>query len=399
MGNKPRWETKYEKFLSEEPITEKIESMKVKIEYLKSGKVTGNFKTKEEYEKAVSTKEKEISVLETKLTEYERFMKNKDKIANVLEYRKSLETKLDKLPKDTSGQLLNKKQEIDAIGKRIDHYLMRIEETKEDLKNVKRSKNSDQESDKAISISLLNNTLLTYNDVLSKLQDKQYNLYKEIRELEEGGKNLNQDSINERILLERRIAKCNLLAANLLKGKNIEDIQLKKVEGKFTSKEENLKKQIQVKEEEQDAGKNNINIKQNLPSNVTKIEEKHSIISRIKNNIKKFFENIKNKLEKSVVKDEPEQKNSIEQEISNNVEQMLEEEKTSALLNEREDELLKAIAEKGAHAVFTEKLLVNKKIAIDREAKKYGGTYDKQNTSKSNKKITQGQVSHEPEGK
>ena len=63
-GNKPRWEIKYEKYLSEEPVKDKIakltRSQKTKItklskeiETLKSEKVVGDFKTREEYEKAL----------------------------------------------------------------------------------------------------------------------------------------------------------------------------------------------------------------------------------------------------------------------------------------------------------------------------------------------------------
>lgn len=49
-GNKPRWEVKYEKFKAEEPVTDKIETMKKEIEDIKQGRLTNSkAKTKEEY--------------------------------------------------------------------------------------------------------------------------------------------------------------------------------------------------------------------------------------------------------------------------------------------------------------------------------------------------------------
>ena len=56
------------------------------------------------------------------------------------------------------------------------------------------------------------------------------------------------------------------------------------------------------------------------------------------------------------------------------------------------NELLKEIAEKGAKAVFREQLLANRKAAENRDAQKYGGIYNRQNTN------TTPQHSHDEEG-
>ena len=126
---KPRWEVKYDKYLSEEPISEKIaniekttknniskikrstttavKKLQTEIENLKNEKVTGNFKTREEYEQAVASHEALISSKENEITElknksqaeiediknnsdtnkelqgYKNYEKNKDKIKNI----------------------------------------------------------------------------------------------------------------------------------------------------------------------------------------------------------------------------------------------------------------------------------------------------------------------------
>ena len=41
--SKPRWEVKFEKYMSEEPVSEKIEKLEKEL----SGVTEGNFKTKE----------------------------------------------------------------------------------------------------------------------------------------------------------------------------------------------------------------------------------------------------------------------------------------------------------------------------------------------------------------
>ena len=61
MGAKPKWEIKYERILSENPTAEKIKELKEEIKKMQSGKVTGTFKSKEEYEKALATRDKRIA--------------------------------------------------------------------------------------------------------------------------------------------------------------------------------------------------------------------------------------------------------------------------------------------------------------------------------------------------
>lgn len=380
MGAKPKWENKYERILSENPTSEKIKELKEEIKNMQSGKVTGTFKSKEEYEKALATRDKRIVELEKKLQEYKCFIKNKDKIANILAYRDSLEEKLSKLPKDTSSKVATKKQEIGNTGKKIDSYFKKIEQTKKDLKDLlDRKKSGKVENSEALE-NFYRSTISTFEDAVSKLQDKQSTLYTELTELEGQGAEFKEESGNKRTFLERKIAKCNLLAANLLKGKNIEDIEIKVEEGRFTSKDGKLKQKIQAEKNGKQSNKKEGQTEKagtkagtDLPAKPTKFEQKHPVMAKFKNNVKKLFENIKNKFTKS--KTQPEKQEAI-----------LEKEE------EKENELLKEIAEKGAKAVFREQLLANRKAAENRDAQKYGGIYNRQNTN------TTPQHSHDEEG-
>ena len=110
--SKPRWEKKYEEYTSQ---SAKYAKMKRDLKILKEGKVTGDFKTKEEYQEAVDKRAKKIEEYEKEVKGYENFKKNKEKIQNILEYRNELIEKLEKLPKarnaEETASLNNKKKE------------------------------------------------------------------------------------------------------------------------------------------------------------------------------------------------------------------------------------------------------------------------------------------------
>lgn len=408
MGSKPRWEVKYEKLLMEEPITDKIQNTEEEIKRLKGEKVTGNFKSKEEYEEAVNKKSGTVAETEAKLKRYKDFEKNKGKIANILEYRKSLEAKLDKLPKDTSQEVETKKQEINNMAKIIDTYLKKIEQTKAEIKvaEKKLAEIPEEDSTKKInqraSVKLLTSILQTYEQVVGENQDKQSDLYREITTLEEEGKGFDKSAENKKMLYERRITKCNIMASNLLEGKDIGDIDLKveQPQGKFTPANNKIKKQIQSAREENEkeenikAGNEKENDEEVLPVEVSEFDEKHPRLAKIKN----FFKNIKDKISGIFTRGEQDDNIDLEEieeeaknEVGKNVEQSLKE--------ESEDELLKKIAEMGVEKTFKEQIKFNREKSANELASRFGGQYERQDgaTAKKSKEQPVQEEVEEPE--
>ena len=356
--SKPRWEVKFEKYMSEEPVSEKIEKLEKEL----SGVTEGNFKTKEEFDKADGERRKNKAETEKALKGYKNYEKNKNKILNILEYRKKLEAKLANLPpkpRDVSKELTEKKQELFLAERECNIRMQTIDDLRKELNRAKDDKDKLK----------IQNQMDNERELLGKAQDKQYKLMPEIQTLQNEPKH--DEFADKRSVYERKIAKCNVLAANLLKGKELEDIELKVDTGRYTSKDGKLKEKIRDSRAPQI--KDNLEKSNNTEKGKTDLvktsefEEKHPRLTKIG----KFFKNIKDKVV-SVFKG----KNIETPEAKKEVEKIIDD----------EDRALYEIAEKG-HTEYIKSLReAAKQKAANEYAEKYGGQYEKQDGATAKKK-------------
>lgn len=441
MENKPRWEKKYEELVAKEPVVEKIVKLKEEIANIKTGEI-GDFTTKEDYDKAFGEARKNLHNKEKELENYENYEKNKDKIANILAYRKELEKELEKLP------AIDRKMKMEKNNKLLEVQEARVDEL----------------------IAKMNRPGIDPNEY-NELQEDLGITQAVIRNLNEQNKILEDDSNDKkREMCERRITKCNFIAANLLKGKNLEDIQIKIEPSSktFTEAKTEEAKQVETPEEstkpveepikneepqepvkdekpeeineavneaiEEEAEKNDKDAE--YPVNVNEFAERHPRLARIAGFFKNGFSSIKNRIAKLFARkgevqvetenSTPENTSNVEPEVENKTEQKVEEkieEKTeqepklsdqemeevreiikasretreakepqesrearkTEIKKLREDQLLSYIAEYGkedGEKAFRDSLRVEledkKKAAANSYAEKYGGRYEKQ---------------------
>lgn len=316
MANKPRWEAKYEKMLNQEPVSEKIAKLKEEIENTKRNEV-GTFKTKEEYQEALREAKFKLPKQEAQLQDYENYEKNKTKIANILAYRKELEKQLENNP----------------VVKEIEKNSKILEEQKKRANELmaKMQKSGIDENE--------HNELQEDLDITQAV----------IRNLNERDKILQADPANkEKEMCERRIAKCNLIAANLLKGKNLEDIQIKiEPSNKVFKQQKTTKKQEQETEKQEKAPKEGElsdpeiiddeqeNAKTNYPAKLEDFATRHPRLARIAGFFKNGFSSIKNRIAKLFARkgeaqvetenSTPENTSNVEPEVENKTEQKVEE--------------------------------------------------------------------------
>lgn len=369
MEKKPRWEIKYEKYKAEEPkykdMEKNIAETEALITTLETGKVKvkGDFKTKEAYQEAleakkseiqkeIKTKKEEVDLMRKELEKYENYKKNKDKIKNILEYRNALQARLEKLPKDLSKEIENKQKDTLAIAEGIKQYSNEIEELR------KQAKNDMPEDQKRILLF----TLKTKIEARESLRNKKYELNYQIRNLEGQQKSYNSDVEDKKIIYERRISKCNIIAANLLKGKNIGEFELKvePASKKFTSPDGKIAQQINATKNalqnktqatSQPTQYSNLNQQKMSPNGLTKVgeldefKEKHPTMAKIRDFFKRIKRNISMLKLKRVNKTQQEE-NRIEDEENN---------------------LLYEVTEKGAEKTFKERLsIINKAKGYNR---------------------------------
>lgn len=357
MANKPRWEAKYEKMLNQEPVSEKIAKLKEEIENTKRNEV-GTFKTKEEYQDALREAKLKLPEQEAQLQDYENYEKNKTKIANILAYRKELEKELENNP----------------VAKEIEKNSKILEEQKKRANELmaKMQKSGIDENE--------HNELQEDLDITQAV----------IRNLDERNESLKTSSDNkEKEICERKIAKCNLIAANLLKGKNLEDIQIKI--------EPSSKTFTEAKNNE----KANTNEKAGYLVNVSKFAEKHPRLAKIGEFFKNGFSSIKNRVSKVFAgKGKEKTEQSISDKEMEEVREIIRsarEAKKAEIKQLREDQLLSYIAEYGkedGEKAFRDSLRVEledkKKAAANSYAEKYGGRYENQDGATHKKDDEQG---------
>lgn len=339
MANKPRWEAKYEKMLNQEPVSEKIAKLKEEIENTKRNEV-GTFKTEEEYQDALREAKFKLPEQEAQLQDYENYEKNKTKIANILAYRKDLEKQLENNP--AAIEMKKNSKILEEQKKRANELMTKMQKS-----GIDKSE---------------------YNDLQEDLEITQT----VIRNLDERNESLKTSSDNkEKEICERKIAKCNLIAANLLKGKNLEDIQIKIEPSSKTFTE----------------AKNNE--KAGYLVNVSEFAKKHPRLAKIGEFFKNGFSSIKNRVAKVFAgKGKEKTEQSISDKEMEEVREIIRsarEAKKAEIKQSREDQLLSYIAEYGkedGEKAFRDSLRVEledkKKAAANEYAEKYGGRYEKQ---------------------
>lgn len=351
MANKPRWEAKYEKMLNQEPVSEKIAKLKEEIENTKRNEV-GTFKTKEEYQDALREAKLKLPEQEAQLQDYENYEKNKTKIANILAYRKDLEKQLENNP--AAIEMKKNSKILEEQKKRANELMTKMQKS-----GIDKSE---------------------YNDLQEDLEITQA----VIRNLDERNESLKTSSDNkEKEICERKIAKCNLIAANLLKGKNLEDIQIKIEPSSKTFTE----------------AKNNE--KAGYLVNVSEFAKKHPRLAKIGEFFKNGFSSIKNRIAKVFAgKGKEKTEQSISDKEMEEVREIIRsarEAKKAEIKQSREDQLLSYIAEYGkedGEKAFRDSLRVEledkKKAAANSYAEKYGGRYENQDGATHKKDDEQG---------
>lgn len=465
--SEPRWETKYKKLLGKEPVDKRITELSRRIQSLKDWKNIGEFKTKEEYEAAKSKKDNAIAEFEKELEDYKNYEKNKDKIANILEYRNKLQEKLEKLSAETKGKLEGKKTELENKKKEVADKKKELEGKKKEIadkkKELESKKNSIEELRKqcdeyqakveglqkkikaaksADEKTNLEQELNEARKTFGEVQDKQIDTFKEVQEAEKQIPELEkqvpelekqipelekqvpelENTIKEienpenkvstkKAEYERKIAKCNIIAANLLKGKELGEFDLKVEEGRFTSKAGRVSEKgdtgrsessttppkrepktegAELSEEETEASNGELSM-----TETSDFAKKFPVFARIGN----WFKNIKNRFMSFVNKNKEEREEVPEEvvaEVPETVAEVTDNERNAANIldlfekiendEKSEDEMLAEIAKNG-HKKYIENLRVETKMkAVNKLAKKYGGAYEKQDGATAKKK-------------
>ena len=263
---KPRWEVKFEQYKQE---GSKYEEMRKELKALKESKVTGDFKTKQEYQAAVDARNKEISEKEKLVQGYDNFKKNKGKIENILAYRNELQGKLENLPQDNKESIANKKAEIDknetilAVQEQILDDLIQYVNSNPNSKDI-----IEKREDLGITAAVVRN-----------LKEERAKLDGELQDLESVQKEYQEKVESKKATYERKIAKCNIIAANLLKGKELGEFEIKVVpeDKKFTSNDGKLTEEVEKARQEQETEKQEQTVVEEKAENSEPVVEESSV--------------------------------------------------------------------------------------------------------------------------
>lgn len=355
----------------------------LKEEYNKrmTQKMTNNLK-----DKIKSESSDKIAELDSKISE------NLVKQESVIKNRKRINRRLDELSKIKKENLSEEeKKEIDDLTNE------KIEATNDLQKLKDEAKENNSKYNKYLGLNKSAQTAQINNDQeISQGKVEKYTT-EELRE--------------KCFKISSQMSKCNLVAANLMKGLSMESIDLKLKhfkEKKFTSKtklpltreewaEKDSKKEeknIEEAEETQDINKSEEELTKEenqrqsveelpeedqtkLPIDVNSFTNAFPKLAKIfpkmeKTKLAKFMVNVKQKMNMPKVKKEKtkKQENQNEQETTN----------SKAKRNKYMDSLkfdVLDVAEKGYDKVSKEKLMQAKKAAYDRESKKFGEEYAK----------------------
>ena len=393
--NKPRWEVKYEKYSSPE-FKKKMSNLKGRITRYRNMEKNPKGTTSEEYRanKVKAMQEREKLENDPELKAYQIFEKNRDKIANIKEYRDSLLDRISKLPKDNAKLIEQKRIEVQAKNERIDNQEHRVDELLTEINSMKMGEErlaKQVELEKTLqSIQELKGQMPIFVNEIGNLVNKQ--------------KYYEEKVIPQKLNMERRISKCNIIAANLLKGKSIEDIDLRLSEEKYTSPDGKMKKNIaaakaersvereeQLENSENNVTENNRIVEENTTNALTNPESfeiKHPRLAKLFARVKSFGSSLWNRIKNIGTRenDEKETEKSIGEKVGEEVSKMMDEknktEKNPSALEDTlklnqdekfvdkemaENELLRKITEDGKDKTFREILKVNKERALEND--------------------------------
>lgn len=394
-NKKPRWEVKYEDFLSRETeIQSKIQGESSQLEELKAQiRTTANRKRQELFAKINELDESIQKYKESKeYKDFENFQNNKTQLANIYEYKKILVKKIEqneRIINDHKDSQAKRQSNIAEKNEKIEKNNARIEELYDDI-----GKGTDPDTEKKQEEV---RSLLKENENLGLEITKMKDDYvKEEAKDEEMNKAKMQ---NEKY--ERRLAKCNIIGAGLMKGKELQDISLELIDDKQTEpvkttgslkdhmvqyteqameEEENDSSSIEQEEEndssslEQEEEENDSSSLEQEEEKEETFETKHPRLAKISKFFKKLFRRDKEedlKDEKETTKEEEQQEEERQEEQS-------------------ENEILKEIALHGVEAVrrklkeekeaeeearksdLKERLRVRRAEAEARDEEKYG---------------------------
>lgn len=241
---KQKWEEKYENFRSGklqgeiDALTSKMAGIKAEQAQLKEGPEYGKKKAElEKIKKQITEKKNKANAIG----------KNADKIENILKLKKELV--------DSTAKLLDKQKEYEKADKEYkqaeedckqsdkdrEKLTKRLEEIENELKksNISEEEKGKLESEKQEKLKGVLENDQKYGDIVKKRDETKARLEK-----------YNNKEIKSEILKnEKLLGKCDLIGANLVKGKSMEDITTALNNFKFTPNKDFAKKIDEARKE------------------------------------------------------------------------------------------------------------------------------------------------------
>ena len=332
-----KWEEEY-KQIKNGKLDVKMQELKQKVEQKKA--------TKEEY---------------NEYQKYQKVKENLGKVENILEFRKSLEKKKEQIDKELQNRedLAKIPEQIEKLEKEFEKLEKDKEELQDKLKDPKLE---------AIDRSYLENKLKMVSAQIDANHKSYSDAHDELRKNVQKNNRLSKISKTEldkqKRELSKKISKCNMVAANLLKGRSWDSIEVKLDDWKeYTSKEKTaIGKERAEKENSQEKAQNSKEKQEESESKemveVSEFDRKHPRLAKIKNMFRKAKEKIFSKKNAEKAEEAKEQEAQEEKEKDNDFKKELRE-----------------IAERGMKEVRREKLDKYKSAAYDREVRKFGQEY------------------------
>ena len=434
---KSRWENEYDNYkANKDELKTKMATIRREQAALKEGP---------DY----AAKKAELEELKKTATKYARIEKNSSKIENILSFKKELVGKTADLltQKNEIEKLDTSKTKLESAIKKLDDdrqkSVDRIKKIEEELKNPQLKEEDKQKLQREKQEKLKN---IQENDV--KFQEVANTRDAVVSKIEQYDK----DKINKEILKnEQLLGKCDLIGANLVKGRSMEEISTSLQNFKFTPNKDFAKK-IQAmrdmygkdkeqtgeenKEESKDKGivddKNNDNeadlteeiekgvqraieeenrkdAEENKPAKVSEFDQKHPRLAKVKN----FFKNAWTTIKDKITRESKEAGSEMQKSETTKAEKQEQETKEPEIKNsdfeyamkhldgQDQDEVLKTIAEKGT-AGFRESIKVEKqqkyKEMKDAAAIDYAMRYGRTKEGKATRYLEQDGINQDDDG-
>ena len=252
---KPRWEVKYEGFVEKESSIKidraaKREDAKLLRDQInKLEGQTANPDGSIDFVKLTKMKTQLAGIetsLSTDLKDFENYEKNKTQLKNIYEYKKELVGRVkeieDKYIRQNSetqerrSKLEDKKNEIEKAKANIEKQEEQIDSM---LKMINSMPDGEERTTNTSKLQKVTAANMKAKQKLEKMQ-QEYTI-EDNQFMTDVSKNRQAAHKDEELLdkYKRRITKCNIIGANLMKGKDLKDIDLDEKQEKTTSKVEN----------------------------------------------------------------------------------------------------------------------------------------------------------------